>query len=253
MSDAAAGPGKDGDAMYAARGLKRSYRIGGGDLPVLRGVDLEIPEGEFLVVKGPSGTGKSTLLQILGLLDQPTAGSLVYRGRELVDASERERTALRATEFAFVFQFYYLLPEFTALENVQMPALIAGSACRALGPGAGRRERRDRARGLLERVGLGQRLGHRPNQLSGGERQRVAIARALMNEPRIVFCDEPTGNLDGRTAAGIHELLAELNESLGQTIVGVTHDEAMARCARRVVAMEDGRVTPVGGGPEAAC
>ena len=232
--------------IYGVRGIERTFRTGGRDVRVLRGVDLDIRDGEFVAVRGPSGSGKSTLLHILGLLDRPSAGNISYRGRDLGGIGERQRTALRATEFGFIFQFYYLLPEFTALENVLMPARIAGRRARIARAG-----RRERASGLLERVGLGHRLEHRPDQLSGGERQRVAIARALMNEPRIVFCDEPTGNLDSRTAEGIHELLSELNETLGQTIVAVTHEPAMARVAHRVLHMRDGVVIedPDGGVP----
>ena len=227
------------DLLYVVKGLRKTFRMGGQKIEVLRGIDLSIPRGDFLAVKGSSGTGKSTLLHIMGLLDQATAGALRYDGRDLVGASDRVRTRLRAAEFAFVFQFYYLLPEFDATENVVMSSLIAAGRAPALKQ-AGSKERRERARALLERVGLGHRLEHRPSQLSGGERQRVAIARALINEPRIVFCDEPTGNLDSKTAAGIHELLHELNESLGQTIVVVTHEPAMADAARRVLHMVDG-------------
>jgi lipoprotein-releasing system ATP-binding protein len=225
--------------LLSVRGVTKSFRLGSRTIEVLRGVDLEIPPGAFMAIRGSSGAGKSTLLHILGLLDRPTSGSIVYGGRELAGAGERERSRLRATEFAFIFQFYYLLPEFTALENVVIPSLIAGS--RGRGP-KGRAARQARARELLERVGLGARLSHRSGELSGGERQRVAIARALINEPRIVFCDEPTGNLDSRTAEGIHELLRELNETMGQTLVVVTHEPVMAEVARVRLEMLDGRI-----------
>ena len=237
MNDASAA---DGEIFFSARGIGRHFRMGGTRIEVLHGVDLDVARGDFVAIKGSSGTGKSTLLHILGLLDRPSEGSLTFEGKELARASESVRTALRATEFSFVFQFYYLLPEFNTVENVFMPALIAGDGVRSLRGRNGRKERRARATELLERVGLGHRLKHRPSRLSGGERQRVAIARALMNQPRIVFCDEPTGNLDTRTAEEIHALLGELNETLEQTIVVVTHERAMAEAARRSLEMIDG-------------
>ena len=225
--------------VYAIRGVKRRFKMGSRRVEVLRGVDLDIHPGDFLAIRGSSGTGKSTFMHILGLLDRPDEGTQLFDGVDLARAPERKRNQLRARDFAFVFQFYYLLPEFSALENVVMASLIAGDRSRALS-GANRKQRRGRGRVLLERVGLSERESHRPGQLSGGERQRVAIARALMNDPRIVFCDEPTGNLDSRTAVEIHELLCELNETTGRTIVVVTHEPAMAAVARRVVCMADG-------------
>ena len=228
------------EVVLGVEDVTKSFKLGRQTVEVLRGVNLRVRRGDFLAIRGSSGAGKSTLLHILGLLDRPTSGSVSYEGRDVSGAGERARTRLRATEFAFVFQFYYLLPEFTALENVCIPAVIAGTRSHAEVRGRG--ARKQRARELLERVGLGHRLGHLPNQLSGGERQRVAIARALMNQPRIVFCDEPTGNLDSRSASGIHELLHDLNESLSQTIVVVTHEPAMADVARRRIVMSDGRV-----------
>ncbi|MAG58076.1 MAG: hypothetical protein CMJ83_17455 [Planctomycetes bacterium] len=232
--------------LLSVRDVTRSFKLGGQIIEVLRGVNLDIEEGAFTAIRGSSGAGKSTLLHILGLLDRPTSGSVTYKGREVSRASESQRTKLRATEFAFVFQFYYLLPEFTALENVCIPAVIAGKKSRGA---PNKSDRISRAEDLLDRVGLAHRLGHRPNQLSGGERQRVAIARALMNEPRIVFCDEPTGNLDSRTAGEIHALLYELNQTLSQTIVVVTHEPVMAQVARTRLVMTDGRI--VDGDPEA--
>ncbi len=228
------------EVVLGVEDVTKSFKLGRQTVEVLRGVNLRVRRGDFLAIRGSSGAGKSTLLHILGLLDRPTSGSVSYEGRDVSGAGERARTRLRATEFAFVFQFYYLLPEFTALENVCIPAVIAGTRSHAEVRGRG--ARKQRAREFLERVGLGHRLGHLPNQLSGGERQRVAIARALMNQPRIVFCDEPTGNLDSRSASGIHELLHDLNESLSQTIVVVTHEPAMADVARRRIVMSDGRV-----------
>ena len=235
--------------LLSARGITKSFLLGGQTIRVLDGVDFDVAEGEFLAIRGSSGAGKSTLLHILGLLDHPTSGHVIFEGRDLVRASESERTVLRAIEFAFVFQFYYLLPEFTALENVAMPAVIARGRGRAA---RSRKEREERARELLGRVGLDHRLKHRPQQLSGGERQRVAIARALMNHPRVVFCDEPTGNLDSRTAAGIHALLIELNQTLRQTFVVVTHESDMAAVARRRLHMADGRIVDEDDAPDEA-
>lgn len=236
----------DVGGFFSCRGLARSFDNGGRTLEILRDATFDVTEGEFVAVQGLSGCGKSTLLHLLGLLDRPTAGEIRFLGEELGRAPDAVRNALRATEFAFVFQFYYLLPEFDALENVMLPARIAagtGAPHRAPTTAA---ERRARAEELLTRVGLGARLRHRPNQLSGGERQRTAIARALMNRPRIVFCDEPTGNLDPKTAAEIHALFRELNEATRQTFVVVTHDPRMASAARRRVLLEDGRILPEG-------
>ncbi|NRA96900.1 MAG: ABC transporter ATP-binding protein [Planctomycetes bacterium] len=228
------------DVLLVVRGVTKSFKLGRRSIEVLNGIDLDVREGDFVAIRGSSGAGKSTLLHILGLLDRPDAGTVVYDGRDVSAASEASRTKLRATEFAFVFQFYYLLPEFTALENVCIPAVIAGARSRV--GVRGRAERKARAAELLGRVGLSHRVDHQPNQLSGGERQRVAIARALMNQPRIVFCDEPTGNLDSKSAAGIHALLQELNEELKQTIVVVTHEPVMASVARTRLVMIDGKM-----------
>ena len=228
------------DVLLSVRGVTKSFKLGRRRVDVLNGIDLDVREGDFVAIRGSSGAGKSTLLHILGLLDRPETGTVVYDGQDVSSASEVRRTKLRATEFAFVFQFYYLLPEFTALENVCIPAVIAGSKSRAAV--SGRSARKARATDLLARVGLSHRLDHQPNQLSGGERQRVAIARSLMNQPRIVFCDEPTGNLDSKSAGGIHALLQELNESLNQTVVVVTHEVAMAEVARTQLVMVDGKM-----------
>jgi lipoprotein-releasing system ATP-binding protein len=235
MNSAASTPALD--VVLEARGLERRFVMGSQTVDVLRGASFKIARGEFAAILGSSGSGKSTLLHVLGLLDRPDHGELFWNGESLAQAPESRRAELRATDSAFVFQFYFLLPEFTALENVLLAAAIARGRGRAP---ATKAERRSRAEELLERVGLKDRMGHRPNALSGGERQRAAIARALMNRPSILFCDEPTGNLDSRTAERIHELLQQVNGELGQTILAVTHEQAMAACARRRLVMRDG-------------
>ncbi len=222
-----------------ARGLHKSYRVGGRPLHVLKGVDLEVCEGEILAIVGKSGGGKSTLLHVLGMLDRADQGQIVFEGRDRAALGAAERARLRNQAIGFVFQFYHLLPELTALENVLLPAMIRH------GGAAWRRERgaaRERARALLALVGLGDRAHHRPAQLSGGERQRVAIARALENQPRLLLCDEPTGNLDGRTARDVQTLLWGLNERQRQTMIVVTHDERLAEEATRVLHLDDGRI-----------
>jgi lipoprotein-releasing system ATP-binding protein len=228
--------------IFEVRGVTRTFKVAGQTLQILRGVDLAIDEGDFLAVQGTSGVGKTTLLHIMGLLDRPTSGEVLFRGEELGRAPDRRRGELRAIDFAFVFQFYYLLPEFNAIENVAFPSLIANGYGKEHRAPRTHKKRLERAGELLARVGLSERRHHRPHQLSGGERQRVAIARALMNQPRIVFCDEPTGNLDSRTAKGIHGLFRELNETLRQTFVVVTHEESMALAARHRVFLSDGAV-----------
>jgi lipoprotein-releasing system ATP-binding protein len=234
----------DAPDFYACRGVARSFKNGDETLEILRDVTFSVAEGELLAILGLSGSGKSTLLHLMGLLDRPTSGEIRFLGEEIGRASEKVRTALRAAEFAFVFQFYYLLPELDALENVAFPARIAaGSGVPHRAPTTSA-ERKARAEELLSRVGLSARLRHRPHQLSGGERQRTAIARALMNRPRVVFCDEPTGNLDPKTAAETHALFRELNASLNQTFVVVTHDPRMAAAAARRIRLEDGRIVP---------
>jgi lipoprotein-releasing system ATP-binding protein len=228
-----------GETILSAEGVTRDFEIDGGGLPVLKGVDLDVKGGEILTILGKSGVGKSTLLHILGALDVPTEGRVVHRGKDLAAMRASERAAVRNRSFGFTFQFYHLLPELTSLENVLLPAMIGKGFLAWMGA---RARMRDRAKGLLEEVGLTERLGHRPNQLSGGERQRVAIARALMNEPEVLFCDEPTGNLDSKTSAEIVEMLWRLNREKSQTIVLVTHDEAIADEGHRIVRMVDGRV-----------
>ena len=230
------------EPLLVAEGIRKEFRIDGAALAILKGVDIDVRPGEILAIVGKSGVGKSTFLHILGALEVPTGGSVAYRGKDLAALSPGKRAEVRNRDFGFTFQFYHLLPEFTALENVLLPAMIARGVLpwfRARG------ELRRRARELLAEVGLTDRERHRPSQLSGGERQRVAIARALMNGPRILFCDEPTGNLDSRTGAEITEMLWRLNRDREQTIVLVTHDEALARDAHRIARMVDGKVVEV--------
>jgi len=226
------------EPVLAACGLEKSYGRGHTLLEVLRGADLELGQGELLAVVGPSGAGKSTLLHVLGGLDRADAGEVLYRGSELTKMWGGRLDAVRARVFGFVFQFYHLLREFTALENVLMPEMIRSSALTWL---KNRRESRRRAEELLEELGLGERTAHRPAELSGGEQQRVAIARALVGEPEILLCDEPTGNLDAASSANIRELLRRLNES-GQTMIIVTHEESLAEIADRTLEIREGRI-----------
>jgi lipoprotein-releasing system ATP-binding protein len=227
------------DALLAAKGVVKDYRVGRRLLRVLHGVTMQVGRGELLSIVGPSGAGKSTLLHILGMLDTPTRGAVLYEGNDLALLSPADRAARRNRLFGFVFQFYHLLPDFTALENVALPAIVdagihAGGRRRAQALAAARR--------TLEVVGLAERAGHRPAQLSGGERQRVAIARALANGPQVLLCDEPTGNLDSDTGRSILDLLARVREATGCTLVIVTHDERIATMAERIVRVEDGRI-----------
>lgn len=227
------------DVRLEARGVSKTYRMGSARLEVLKQVDLQVREGEILAVLGKSGCGKSTLLHVLGGLDRVDEGSILLDGQERARESARERARRRNETTGFVFQMYHLLPELTAFENVLMPALIRYGRWEWRSVRA--REREEAAQ-LLERVGLADRARHRPRHLSGGERQRVAIARALMNRPPFLFCDEPTGNLDGRTAEDVRLLLWRLNEERGQTMVVVTHDARLARQAHRIVHLVDGRI-----------
>ncbi len=226
--------------MIEARGLTRTFRSGGRPLEVLKGVELEIASGEFVAVAGPSGSGKTTLLGLLAGLDRPTAGRVIVDGQDLDALSEDERARFRVNRIGFVFQTFHLLPTLTALENVLVPLELAGR--RAGGPALSPREARARASALLDRVGLGDRAHHYPVQLSGGERQRVALARAFANRPRILFADEPTGNLDRETGARVAQLIEQLNRDTGTTLVLVTHDAELAGRADRILRIERGRI-----------
>ncbi len=221
--------GRD-SVVLAAQRVARTFRTARGPLTVLNGVDLTLSRGDFACIVGASGVGKSTLLHILGGLDRPTEGTVQLGAESLVDRSETDLARLRVEKLGFVFQFHYLLEDFTARENVMVPLILAGQD---------RREAGERAEGLLQEVGLAERMTHRPRELSGGEQQRVAVARALANEPELVLADEPTGNLDTATAATVHELLEGLAENGRTTFLVATHNRDLAdRCQRRLTLSE---------------
>ena len=213
--------------MIQAKGIEKSF----GSLKVLKGIDFSAAKAEALAVMGASGAGKSTLLQILGTLSAPDAGSLVIDGIDVLKLKSREMAEFRNRKVGFVFQFHHLLPEFTALENVMIPAFIAGRS---------QRDAEAAARALLDDLGLSGRLTHKPSELSGGEQQRVAIARALINNPSVIFADEPSGNLDTKTKEEIHRLFFDLRDKYGQTVVIVTHDPQLAAMSDRTLYMRDG-------------
>jgi len=219
--------------MITVTDLHKSFVIGEQSLAVLKGINLTISHGELIAIVGASGAGKSTLLHILGLLDHPTKGTVHFEGQDLFQLSEPARADFRNRRIGFVFQFHHLLPEFTALENACMPALIQ------------RRQPEEvekEARSILDEVGLGARLNHKPGELSGGEQQRVAVARALLQKPDLVLADEPTGNLDTRTGEALFSLMRELNKSRGTTFVIVTHNDKLSAQADRIVYMQDGQI-----------
>ncbi len=220
---------------FQVHDLCKDYRLEGHTIPVLRGLSVEIAEGQWVALVGRSGCGKTTLLQLLGCLDKPSAGEILCRGRPYNRMSRRQRTLLRRNEIGFVFQSYHLFPELNALENVLLPALRWGED---------RRVARKRALWLLREVGLEDRARHRPRELSGGEQQRVAIARALMNEPDIILADEPTGNLDVEAASEIIQILARIHREQGKTVVMVTHDLSVARLADLAYLLRDGVAAP---------
>lgn len=224
---------KPATRLVEVKNLKKSYALGDTPVPVLLGVDLVIDKPEVVALMGPSGSGKSTLLNILGCLDRPTSGRYVLGGRDVSTLTREEQAWVRLHYLGFIFQGFHLLPDSTVLENVALPMFYAG---------VGRKEREKRAADLLGRVGLSDRLDHRPNQLSGGQRQRVSIARALANRPRLLLADEPTGALDTRTGQEVLSLLHELHNETGLTILIVTHDPEVAASADRVIRMRDGRI-----------
>ncbi len=216
--------------MITIKNIRKSF----GDLEVLKGVNLSVEKGEIVAIVGKSGAGKTTLLQIIGTLDTPDSGSVIIDGTDVSQLTERQLAEFRNRHIGFIFQFHQLLPEFSALENVMMPALIARMA---------EADARDRATQLLTDLGLKDRLTHRPNQLSGGEKQRVAAARAMMMQPSVILADEPSGSLDEQNKQELNKLLLEMRDRYGQTIIIVTHDSDMARISDRVIEMRDGTVT----------
>ncbi len=221
-----------GSPILKAQGLRKVYKMGRSFLEVLKGIDLEIMPGEALCVVGASGTGKSTLLHILGALDRPTKGTILFEGRDLFAQTDEKLAQFRNETLGFAFQFHHLLPEFSALENVMMPCRIAGFS---------KKRAEEESEVLLARLGLSARLHHFPSELSGGEQQRVAIARALVRSPKILLADEPTGNLDRANGRQIEELFFELKEEFGLTLVVVTHDQSFAARFPRILTIEDGR------------
>ena len=215
--------------MIEIQGITKSF----GELQVLKGIDLIIYKGEVVSIVGPSGAGKTTLLQIIGTLDKADSGSVVINGVEVGNLKEKELSAFRNKQIGFVFQFHQLLPEFTALENVMIPALIGGMSSG---------EAMRKAKETLAYLGLAERASHKPAELSGGEKQRVAVARALINDPAVIFADEPSGSLDSKNKEELHQLFFDLREKLGQTFVIVTHDEGLAQLTDRTIHMVDGRI-----------
>jgi lipoprotein-releasing system ATP-binding protein len=225
------------ELVLEAIGIKRVFRQGPIDLQVLQGVNFAVRPAERIAIIGASGSGKTTLLQILGGLDQPTEGTVRIAGNDIHALAEKPRGELRNRTLGFIYQFHHLLPEFSALENVAMPLLVRREP---------KHEAEKRARAILERVGLGERLIHRPQELSGGERQRAAVARALVTQPRIVLADEPTGNLDGNNSESVFELMLELNRELGTSLIVVTHDRRLATRMDRVLELDRGNLLEKG-------
>lgn len=220
-------------ALIELKNIRKSYPLDGFDLEILKGIDLKINQGEFVAIMGPSGSGKSTLMNILGCLDNPTSGSYLLDGRPVQNLTPDELAEIRNAKIGFVFQGFNLLSRTSALENVELPMVYANVAAV---------QRKERAQKALEAVGLHDRMEHMPNQLSGGQQQRVAIARAIVNEAPIIFADEPTGNLDTKMSIEIMRLFSDLNEKMGRTIILVTHEEDIARCAKRIIKIVDGEI-----------
>lgn len=219
-------------AQFDVRGLSKMFKLGNG-VDALKGIDLTIEKGEAVAIVGPSGAGKSTLLHILGTIDRPTSGSVKYSGQDIFRMNDSELAQFRNREIGFVFQFHHLLPEFNALENVMMPALIKGDS---------RKESIKAAREILENMGLHDRLDHKPGELSGGEQQRVAVARSAILNPKVILADEPTGNLDSKTGEIVNEILFKLNREKGMTLIVITHSEHLAQKFGRVVRLKDGEI-----------
>jgi lipoprotein-releasing system ATP-binding protein len=219
--------------ILVTKELFKKYENGPLEVEVLKGINLSVTPGEIVVIMGPSGVGKSTLLHVIGGLDRPSSGQVLIDSEDLFALKDRALAVFRNNSIGFVFQFHHLLPEFTALENVMLPGMMHGREVSAA---------KERAQKLLNEIGLEHRLDHKPSELSGGEQQRVAVARALINNPRLILADEPTGNLDKKNSEGLYELILELNKKLHQTFIIVTHNELMAKKAQRVVELEDGRI-----------
>lgn len=215
--------------MITISNIKKNF----GSLQVLKGIDLVVNKGEVVSIVGPSGAGKTTLLQIIGTLDRPDSGSVVIDGQDVTKMSQAKLADFRNRHIGFVFQFHQLLPEFTALENVMIPALIAGTS---------KKQAKEKALSLLEMLGLSARASHKPSELSGGEKQRVAVARALVNDPAVILADEPSGSLDSQNKSELHQLFFDLRDRLGQTFVIVTHDESLAAITDRTIHMQDGEI-----------